>query len=99
MALIRFENIIFPDDNFIAALTDKLKIVLLVFQFGLVVVVQDDVISLPEIGISLDANRIRLGQPNGVRFSQWRSRHMKRRGPKFFRTNHTLLRLLVRAAG
>nr|WP_295934633.1 hypothetical protein [uncultured Dyadobacter sp.] len=58
MALISFENIVFPDNNFISAFADKPKIILLIFQLGLVVVIQDNVVSLAEIGISFDANRI-----------------------------------------
>ncbi|MDR6803151.1 hypothetical protein J2Y45_000421 [Dyadobacter sp. BE34] len=58
MELISFENIVFLDDNFISAFADKPKIILLIFQLGLVVVIQDDVVSLAEICISFDANRI-----------------------------------------
>ncbi|MCF2496715.1 hypothetical protein [Dyadobacter chenhuakuii] len=58
MALISFENIVFLDDNFITTFTDKPKIILLIFQLGLVVVIQDDVVSLVNIFISFDANGI-----------------------------------------
>ncbi|PSL27737.1 hypothetical protein CLV60_1071 [Dyadobacter jiangsuensis] len=58
MALIGFENIVFLNDNFIASFANKPKIILLIFQLGLVVVIQDDVVSLKEIGISFDANGI-----------------------------------------
>ncbi|MGN7887698.1 hypothetical protein [Dyadobacter sp. 22481] len=58
MALISFENIVLPDDHFMAAFANKPKIILLIFQLGLVVVIQDDVVSLAEIGISFNANRI-----------------------------------------
>lgn len=42
MALISFENIVFPDDHFMAVFANKPKIILLIFQLGLVVVIQDD---------------------------------------------------------
>ncbi len=45
-------------DYFIAAFANKPKIVLLIFQFGLVDVIQDDVVSRPKLCIWLGVNHI-----------------------------------------